>query len=248
MGAAQLLDRSALAGRPRAGDDQPAAGADLPPVQQGQQPALPGDLAERGGRDDHQFRVVADPGLVVGLPALRCQADGMRGPGAGRSWPVASPRSAATRQGGGGLAALIPGRCLRCAAHHQFLASSRASKTPSGHRPRPDAPRTSPLLPGRPCCRGHQAAGGRLGSRPGGLWRSPRCGPRPCGLSRTAFRLAAGTLAGALMSASEQGIDGLGDLLLWPWLRHRRPAACGRGPRPFRRTAPGRWTGASRRR
>ena len=45
-GAAELLQGGGLAGGLLPGHDQPAAGADLPAVQQGQQPALPGDLTD----------------------------------------------------------------------------------------------------------------------------------------------------------------------------------------------------------
>ncbi len=62
---AKLADGGGLAGGGRAGDDQAAAGAELVAVEQDQPPAGGHDLADHGGCDDDQPRVVAQTMLLV---------------------------------------------------------------------------------------------------------------------------------------------------------------------------------------
>ncbi|MDX3635808.1 hypothetical protein PV728_37310 [Streptomyces europaeiscabiei] len=58
--AAELLERGGLPGGPFTGDDEPAAGAVLALVEQGQLPSLVGDVLDRGRAHDLEFGVVGD--------------------------------------------------------------------------------------------------------------------------------------------------------------------------------------------
>jgi hypothetical protein len=137
VGAAELLEGGGLAGGLLAGHDQPAAGADLPAVQQGQQPTRPGDLADGRRRHDDHLGVVVKPGLVVCLPVLAGQS---RPPlvrqqveAGGRG--VDEPPPARERHGRLPPTIVQSGAARRDVvrdAHHHFFASSRASKTPRG--------------------------------------------------------------------------------------------------------------------
>jgi hypothetical protein len=57
VSAPELFQGGGLAGGLLPGHDQAATGADLAPIEQSQQPALPSDLADGGGRDDDHLRV-----------------------------------------------------------------------------------------------------------------------------------------------------------------------------------------------
>jgi hypothetical protein len=66
VSAPELFQGGGLAGGLLPGHDQAATGADLAPIEPSQQPALPSDLADGGGRDDDHG---SPPflGLLVGV-------------------------------------------------------------------------------------------------------------------------------------------------------------------------------------
>src|SRR5690606_29792021 len=70
VGLAEHLDRGRLPRRPRTGDDEAAARADLSLVEQREEPALVDDLLHGGGVYDDELGVVRHPLLVVSGPLL----------------------------------------------------------------------------------------------------------------------------------------------------------------------------------
>jgi hypothetical protein len=130
VGLAELGEGGGLAGPGGPGQDQAPAGGDRMPVEQGQPSAGVDDLPQRGRRDHRQPGVMVQPGVVIA---------GVVGMGIWWERRIGDEVPPALDRGQVPLPVVdqvpLPCCCLGglfAAGHHHVLASSRASKMPSG--------------------------------------------------------------------------------------------------------------------
>ena len=210
------------------GHDQPAAGADLPLVQQRQQPALPVISRMVEVVDHDKLGVVADAGLVVGAPLLLAVRAGPCLVGqqveVGRVGVDEPPPALQVVVGSGRWRAQLPERGHRLPP---FLGLLAGVEDRQRDRRRPAGPSrlATRLVSG--ASSGSRPGGRGRGSRPGpgGGRGGPWCGRRPGGLPRRACGLD-GWLAGAVVRRGRAELHGpRRSRLRWPDRRRVRRAA-----------------------